>query len=202
MNNPNWTCGGIYTRPTDSCLFLRVSRKRGHDIPADAEDNQKDKRLASTHACSFWVKVIPDLWLQFISYWNPPLQPVRVESARRIERSVSEQARRAVWPLPELLYCTCSTEQKRAYPFCPSRAYLWQRLLTSQAWDRLLSNPPGETQLGRNLLTIWSQFLVYAFCNDLLVLGQYGFLDHPSRFSVGRKSNIPIGAVVQLLGGK
>src|SRR5215813_11414394 len=104
MNNPNWTCGGIYTRPTDSCLFLRVSRKRGHDIPADAEDNQKDKRLASTHACSFWVKVIPDLWLQFISYWNPPLQPVRVESARHIERSVSEQARRAVWAIWELLY--------------------------------------------------------------------------------------------------
>src|SRR5262245_33775644 len=90
---------------------------------------------------SFWVKVIPDLWLQFISYWNPPLQPVRVESARHIERSVCEQARRAVWPIPELLYGTCSTDRNVPYPFGPSRAYLWQRWLTNQAWDRLPSNP-------------------------------------------------------------
>jgi len=39
------------------------------------------------------------------------LQPVRVESARHIERSVCEQARRAVWPIPELLYGTCSTDR-------------------------------------------------------------------------------------------
>ena len=38
-----------------------------------------------------------------------------------------------------------------------------------------------------------------ASANDLLVLRQYRLLDHPSRFSVGGKSNIPIGAVAQLL---
>jgi hypothetical protein len=32
-----------------------------------------------------------------------------------------------------------------------------------------------------------------ALGNDLLVLRQYSLLDHIPRFSIGRKSNIPIG---------
>jgi hypothetical protein len=40
------------------------------------------------------------------------------------------------------------------------------------------------------------------FADDFLVLGQYGLLDHHSRLSIGRKSNIPVGAVPQLLGWK
>ena len=38
--------------------------------------------------------------------------------------------------------------------------------------------------------------------NDLLVLRQNCLLDYSPRFRVGRKSNIPVGSVAQLLGGK
>src|SRR5262244_4506482 len=38
--------------------------------------------------------------------------------------------------------------------------------------------------------------------NDFLILRQYCLLDNPPRFSVGRKSNIPAGAIAQFPSGK
>jgi hypothetical protein len=65
----------------------------------------------------------------------------------------------------------------------------------------LLDDPPNEL-LPPAGLGAYRILTHRASGNYFLVLRQYSLLDHPSRFSVDRKSNIPVSAVALSLGRK